>query len=50
LTRPPLPIQPRHLLPGLAAFVAAVLVALLGLALALRRTNLFSVVKLGDAN
>jgi 5'-nucleotidase len=31
LTRPSLPIQPRHLLPGLAAFVAAVLVALLGL-------------------
>ncbi len=29
--RPSLPIQPRHLLPGLAAFLAAVLVALLGL-------------------
>ena len=37
---------------GLAAalLVAAVLLALLGLALALRRTSLFSVVKLGDAN
>ncbi len=31
MSRPSLPIQPRHLLPGLAAFAAAVLVALLGL-------------------
>ena len=31
MSRPSLPIQPRHLLPGLAAFTAAVLVALLGL-------------------
>lgn len=31
MTRPSLPIQPRHLLPGLAAFAAAALVALVGL-------------------
>jgi putative ABC transport system permease protein len=49
---PPVPPRLAWAEMGLAAalLVAAVLVALLGLALALRRRSLFSVVKLGDAN